>query len=154
MEMEYKLEGLDGLLNKLNTLGADVDKIVDNALYQGAQKIQGDAKRLIKAKGAFDTGRLHGSISVEAIPNGYAIGTNVEYAPYVEYGTGLLGDPAVPHTTRKYWRYKDENGNWHTSHGMKARPYLRPAFNTNKKYVAKLVRSRLLNVLRQKMSGG
>lgn len=140
MEMEYKVEGLESLLKKLNTLGADVDKIVDNALYQGAQKIQGDAKRLIKAKDAFDTGRLHGSISVEAIPNGYAIGTNVEYAPYIEYGTGLLGDPTVSHTTRKY--------------GMKARPYLRPALNTNKKYVAKLVRSRLLNVLRQKMSGG
>lgn len=154
MEMEYKVEGLESLLQKLNTLDTDVDKIVDNALYQGAQKIQGDAKRLIKAKDAFDTGRLHGSISVEAIPNGYAIGTNVEYAPYVEYGTGPLGDPTVPHTTRKYWRYKDENGNWHTSHGMKARPYLRPALNINKKYVAKLVRSRLLNVLRQKMSGG
>ena len=154
MEMEYKVEGLESLLQKLNTLGADVDEIVDKALYQGAQKIQGDAKRLIKAKGAFDTGRLHGGISVEAIQNGYAIGTNVEYAPYVEYGTGPLGDPTVPHTTRKYWRYKDENGNWYTSHGMKARPYLRPALNTNKKYVAKLVRSRLLNVLRQKMSGG
>lgn len=154
MEMEYKLEGLDGLLNKLNTLGVDTDKIVNKALYQGAQKIQGDAKRIIKAVNAFDTGRLHGSISVEAIPNGYAIGTNVEYAPYVEYGTGPLGDPTVPHTTRKYWRYKDENGNWHTSHGMKARPYLRPAFNTNKRYVSKLVRSRLLNVLQQKISGG
>lgn len=150
MEMEYKVEGLESLLQKLNTLGADVDKIVDNALYQGAQKIQGDAKRLIKAKGAFDTGRLHGSISVEAIPNGYAIGTNVEYAPYIEYGTGSLGDPTVPHTTRKYW----QNGNWHAFRGMKARPYLRPALNINKKYVAKLVRSRLLNVLRQKMSGG
>ena len=154
MELEYKVEGLDGLLNKLNTLGTDVEEIVDNALYQGAQKIQGDAKRLIKAKGAFDTGRLHGSISVETIPNGYAIGTNVEYAPYIEYGTGPLGDPTVPHTTRKYRRYKDENGNWDTFHGMKARPYLRPALNINKKYVAKLVRSRLLNVLRQKMSGG
>lgn len=150
MEMEYKVEGLESLLQKLNTLGTDVDKIVDNALYQGAQKIQGDAKRLIKAKGAFDTGRLHGSISVEAIPDGYAIGTNVEYAPYVEYGTGLLGDPTVLHTTRKCW----QNGNWHTFRGMKARPYLRPALNINKKYVAKLVRSRLLNVLRQKMSGG
>lgn len=154
MEMEYKVEGLESLLKKLNTLSADADKIVDNALYQGAQKIQGDAKRLIKAKDAFDTGRLHGSIEVERISSGYSIGTNLEYAPYIEYGTGPLGDPAVPHTTRKYWRYKDENGNWHTSHGMKARPYLRPAFNTNKKYVAKLVRSRLLNVLRQKMSGG
>ena len=154
MEMEYKVEGLESLLKKLNTLGTNVDEIVDNALYQGAQKIQGDAKRLIEAKDAFDTGRLHGSISVEAIPNGYAIGTDVEYAHCVEYGTGLLGDPTVPHTTRKYWRYKDENGNWHTSHGMKARPYLRPALNTNKKYVAKLVRNRLLNVLRQKMSGG
>lgn len=154
MEMEYKVEGLESLLKKLNTLGTDVDEIIDNALYQGAQKIQGDAKRLIEAKDAFDTGRLHGSISVEAIPNGYSIGTDLKYANYIEYGTGPLGDPAVPHTTRKYWRYKDENGNWYTSHGMKARPYLRPALNTNKKYVAKLVRSRLLNVLRQKMSGG
>lgn len=150
MEMEYKLEGLDGLLNKLNTLGVNTDKIVNKALYQGAQKIQGDAKRQIKAKGAFDTGRLHGSISVEAIPNGYAIGTNIEYAPYVEYGTGSLGDPAVPHTTRKCWK----NGTWHPFRGMKARPYLRPALNTNKKYVSKLVRSRLLNVLQQKISGG
>lgn len=154
MEMEYKLEGLESLLKKLNTLGADVDKIVDNAIYQGAQKIQSDAKQLIKAKGAFDTGRLHGSIEVERISSGYAIGTNLEYAPYIEYGTGPLGDPSVPHTTRKFWRYKDENGNWHTSHGMKARPYLRPALNTNKRYVAKLVRSRLLNVFKQRMSGG
>jgi HK97 gp10 family phage protein len=154
MELEYKVEGLESLLRKLNTLGTDVDEIVDNALYQGAQKIQGDAKRLIKAKDAFDTGRLHGSIKVDRVPNGYSIGTSLKYAHYIEYGTGPLGDPTVPHTTRKYWRYKDENGNWHTSHGMKARPYLRPALNINKKYVAKLVRSRLLNVLRQKMSGG
>lgn len=154
MEMEYKVEGLEGLLNKLNTLGVNTDKIVNKALYQGAQKIQGDAKRLIEAKGAFDTGRLHGSISVEAIPNGYAIGTDVEYADCIEYGTGSKGDPTVPHTTRKYWRYKDKNGNWYTSHGMKARPYLRPALNINKKYVSKLVRSRLLNVLQQKISGG
>ena len=154
MELEYKVEGLDSLLNKLNTLGVDTDKIVNKALHQGAQKIQSEAKRNIRAKQIFDTGELFRSISVEQIPKGYAVGTNLQHGVYNEFGTGLKGDPSVPHTARKYWRYRDENGNWHTSTGMKARPFLRPAFNANKRYVSKLVRSRLLGVLQQKMSGG
>ena len=29
--------------------------------------------------------------------------TNIEYAPYVEYGTGTKGDPSVPHVPKDYW---------------------------------------------------
>jgi HK97 gp10 family phage protein len=56
-----------------------------------------------------DTGRLAGSLN-ERVNDDYAeVGTNVEYAPYVEYGT-------------KY---------------MIAQPYLRPALDTNKKSLVK-----------------
>lgn len=149
--MRIEVTGLEKLIGKLHALGGNVDEVVDEALQQGAKKIQNDAKRLIKAKNAFDTGRLHGSITVEKISNGYSVGTDVEYAPYIEYGTGEKGDPTVPHTARKFWRYKDENGNWHTSKGIRARPYLRPAFNINKEYTVKLIRSKLRKAITQRL---
>lgn len=152
--MNVEIKGLGSLVNKLVSLGADVDGIVDEALHQGAQEIQNSAKRLIKAKNAFDTGRLHGSIEVEKIPDGYSVGTNIKYAPYIEYGTGTKGDPSVAHTARKFWRYRDEQGNWHTSKGMRARPYLRPAFNTHKDYTVTLVRISLKSALVKRINGG
>lgn len=154
MEMEYKAEGLDRILAKLKKLNIDTDEIVDEALNQGAQKIQRSAKWYIRAKKVFDTGELYRSISVEKIPKGYAVGTNLEHGPYNEFGTGLKGDPSVPHTQRRFWRYKDENGNWHTSHGMKARPFLRPAFEAHKTYVLTVARRKIKQILEEKISGG
>ena len=63
--------------------------------------LQGEtnAKMHITAVGAVDTGRLRNSITHATDEDSAYIGTNVEYAPYVEMGT-----------------YK-----------MKARPYLEPA---------------------------
>jgi hypothetical protein len=46
--------------------------------------------------------------------------TNVEYAVYVEYGTGKLGDPAVPHTSKDHWTYYNEFAKkFITTHGQK-----------------------------------
>jgi HK97 gp10 family phage protein len=56
--------------------------------------------------------------------------TPLEYAPYVEFGTGLFAEEGgrkdVP------WSYKDDKGQWHTTSGMKPQPYLRPALNENR----------------------
>ena len=51
------------------------------------------------------------------------IGTNSEYATYVEMGTGKY----YPGGRSKPWSYQDENGNWHTTSGQRAQPYLKPA---------------------------
>ena len=51
------------------------------------------------------------------------VGTNLEYAPYVEYGTGKY----VPEGRKTPWSYQDAKGQWHTTSGMPAQPYLRPA---------------------------
>lgn len=151
--MKVEVQGADALAYKLKKLGEDVDSIADKGLLQGAQKVQRSAKSLIRQKGAYDTGRLHGSISVEKIPKGYSVGTNLNYAPFIEYGTGTKGDPTVAHSQRTTWRYKAQDGSWHTAHAMRARPYLRPALNANKTYVVKSVRNALVRRLKERISG-
>lgn len=54
------------------------------------------------------------------------IGTDVEYAPYVECGTGQYATTGGG-TTKKSWVYQDEFGEWHMAFPQKARPYLKPA---------------------------
>jgi phage gpG-like protein len=58
-----------------------------------------------------DTGRLRNSISHEVVENDVYIGTNVEYAPYVEYGE-------YKHTTGKNHFLRDAATN-HSEHYKK-----------------------------------
>lgn len=70
-----------------------------------------------------DTGKLRQSISYEVTSTECCVGTNLEYAPYVEFGTGIYyeGGRQTP------WVYQDAKGNWHLTHGSKAQPFLKPA---------------------------
>ena len=67
--------------------GAKVSKDFDLAqfksLYQSAALVEGQAK----ASAPTDTGLLRQSITKDVKPENATIGTNVEYAPYVEFGT-------------------------------------------------------------------
>lgn len=54
------------------------------------------------------------------------IGSTVEYAPYIELGTGHYASTGGG-TTKPSWVYKDELGNWHRAFPQKPRPYLKPA---------------------------
>ena len=150
--MKIEVQGLDQLIKGFEKVGSaqKVNAIVNKTLEQAALKIQAQAKEDCPA----DTGKLRGSISVEKIPKGYAVGTNVEYGVYVEFGTGTLGDPSVPHTTRKYWRYKDEKGNWHTTHGMRPRPFLLPAFNQYKDKIPAAIKINLSKALKEAIRHG
>ena len=51
------------------------------------------------------------------------IGSNEEYAAYVELGTGVYykGGRKTP------WTYQDNKGQWHITKGQRAQPYLKPA---------------------------
>lgn len=144
MDIGFETSGISALIKKLDYLGENAEPIVMAGLRKGAMKVQADAKRAAPA----DTGRLRQSIVVNEIQGGYTVGTNVEYAPYVEYGTGTLGDPSVPHTTKTEWRYQDHNGNWHTTHGHAAQPFLHPALMANESYVQKVVRLELAKALK------
>lgn len=72
-----------------------------------------------------DTGNLRNSIAhkVDSSELSAIIGTDSEYAPYVELGTGKY----YPGGRQEPWTYQDAKGNWHMTHGQRAQPYLKPA---------------------------
>ena len=127
--MEVQVKGLDKLLNKLDKLGGSIPQSTQKALLRGGAVFEAGAK----AHCPVDTGNLRDSIHTEAKDaSTVTVGTNINYAPHVEYGTGPKGDPSVPHPTKKSWRYKDAEGNWHTSHGQPPQPFMRTAFAEGK----------------------
>lgn len=82
---------------------------------------EGYAKKLCPV----DTGNLRNSIThtVDEGENSAYIGTNTEYAAYVELGTGVYADGGRPTP----WAYQDAKGNWHWTRGNRAQPFLKPA---------------------------
>lgn len=72
---------------------------------------------------------------------------NAEYAAYVEYGTGSKGDPSVPHTSREKWAYYNENlGEFRTGYPKKARPFMRPALESNEGLIESLLAGEIVEV--------
>lgn len=74
---------LNEVLGLFNYLVDDVDDIVSNEIKKTAYKIERDAKK----KCPVDTGRLRGSITTNLGNLEAEVGTNVEYARFVEFGT-------------------------------------------------------------------
>lgn len=72
-----------------------------------------------------DTGDLRNSIAHKVDPQGgkVYIGSDKEYAPYVELGTGKYYPGGRPTP----WIYQDAMGHWHRTSGQRAQPYLKPA---------------------------
>lgn len=96
-----------------------------DALIRALEKIGMTAEKYAKRLCPVDTGNLRNSITHrvdEGEPAAY-IGSNMEYAAYVELGTGkhYPGGRPTP------WVYQDAKGNWHWTAGNKAQPYLKPA---------------------------
>ena len=119
------------LISKLKAGRDDSDRVIERGLLKAGEKTRSRAVLLCPVQ----TGELRNSIRVQkTAPLTVSVGTNKEYAPYVEYGTGTAGDPEVPHTSKESWRWQDEQGNWHTSHGQPPQPFLRPAVREQEAY--------------------
>lgn len=90
-----------------------------------------------------DTGRLRNSITHEVDMNDQSviIGSNVEYAKYVELGTGQYAEGGGGRKTP--WSYQDDQGNWHRTSGNRPQPYLRPACQNYRSEYKSLVESAL-----------
>ena len=76
----------------------------------------------------------------EGEPASY-IGSDTEYAAYVELGTGkhYPGGRPTP------WVYQDAKGNWHWTAGNKAQPYLKPAAANYAAQYRKIVEDEMKN---------
>lgn len=133
MAEDIRIEGLDEVLKRFEKIGS----------VQQAQAALGKCCALVEAAARHnapkDTGELKRSISSKVDGLTGIIFTPLEYAPYVEYGTGLYaeggnGRKDVP------WAYKDpKTGDLIWTAGQEPQPFMRPALYDNKKNIIKLL---------------
>ncbi len=70
------------------------------------------------------------------------IGTNVEYAPYQEFGAGKYVEGGRPTP----WLYSDEKGETHWTVGNKAKPFLAPAVKDHAATYRRIIAAELKKV--------
>lgn len=135
--MSIEFEGLEEFLESLEDL-LTPEKI-DLALKKSCALVE----RAAKKNAPKGSGELRRSITSEVKEGVGIVFTPLEYAPYVEYGTGLFAEKGgrqdVP------WHYKDDEGEWHTTSGMHPHPYMRPALEENRERILEFFREAATN---------
>ena len=131
-ELIAKLEACENidLRKPLLKVGNDIENAAKQNCNGRFDQPTGTLKRSIEAK-------LRGFNSVE-------VGTNLEYAVYVEHGTGLyafdgIGRASTPEHPIP-WTYRGSDGKFYTTYGMRPKPFLIPAFNSKKYNFIKYVK--------------
>lgn len=141
-----------------------VRKAMRDGLMQASLYLLGEVKAAREMP--VDTGNLRASMryevgSVDGVPLWAAVGTNVEYAPYMEYGTGLLCDGPNP-SGRRHWPPAAALDVWARRHGfesgaqvavaigrrggLRPRRFLRNSFDRSQQ--------RIVRILREAFGGG
>jgi hypothetical protein len=153
MEISFKVHGLEEWVNKLEALkGIENDPRIDRALGRGAARMQA-AVKLLTPVGAPEwggTGNLRNKIFLDHPKSmEWHITTNVEYAAFVEYGTGKLGDPAVPHTSKEHWTYYNTFAKqFITTHGQKPVHMFAKGFSTTHVKVFDIVQKEVKEIIK------
>lgn len=139
--IKFEIENLDRFTEELRE---DVEAALKRGLGLSCALVEREAKE----KAPKDTGDLRRSITSEVREQGDEIYgvvfTPLEYAPYVEYGTGLFAENGgrmdVP------WNYQDDEGNWHSTSGQHPQPFMRPALDENRNNILDLISREINNV--------
>ena len=110
----------------INQLIQNLPNLIEPALEKACLIVENSAKQNCPV----DDGQLRQSISHIVEGTKGEVGTSVEYGPYVEVGTGIYSTEGNGRQTP--WSYEDAKGEWHTTEGMEAQPFLLPALEENK----------------------
>lgn len=126
-----------------NLANIDLTKALTKACYL----VENSAKEKVPV----NTGYLQRSITHEVEGNVGIVGTNTEYAPYIEFGTGLFAEEGNGRQTP--WRYQTPDGQWHTTKGRNPQPFLRPAFDENVSNVERIIKEELSKTIKEVANG-
>ena len=128
-----------------NDYSKEVLDAMHYAVLRALERIGEQAEGYAKDLCPVDTGQLRNSIThaVEDGEQAAYIGSNMEYAPYVELGTGIYteGGGGRPNP----WVYQDAKGNWHWTRGNPAQPFLAPAVKDHAKTYSNIIEDELKN---------
>ena len=141
MRIDFDIENLDAVLNAIEDIGNGPK--MRAALGKACALVERSAKE----KAPKDTGALRRSITSKVTQeNGELVGivyTPLEYAPYVEHGTGKFAEDGGGRQTP--WTYQDDKGDFHTTRGQKPRPFMRPALNENREEIVRMLKEGVFN---------
>ena len=162
------VDGVQNLMKKLSQL-RNMDTVAYKAVKRQAEVVMGEAVKLCPVYagpwGFVPRGELRGSIYSKVEQDADAtigcVYTDKDYAPYVEFGTGPMGQsnhagisPEVPVAyTQEPWVWADEDGGFHTTEGQPAQPFMYPALKNMENHVVEALRTELQTGIR-KAGGG
>ncbi|MBQ6546472.1 MAG: HK97 gp10 family phage protein [Bacilli bacterium] len=142
------IKGIESLTRKLNNISQTekVKETMNNAVLL----VHAQAKTLAPV----DKGALAGSIRPKVITEGKKIigkvYTNLSYAPFVEFGTGIKGTGTYPNknVTLTYrstpWVYTPDDGEtFYYTEGQVAQPYMYPAIKRNERKIKTMFKEAL-----------
>lgn len=136
-----RLEGIDEVLESIENIG-DTEQF-SGILEKACALVEGEAKKAAPK----DTGALRRSITSKVENTDSEIQgvvfTPLEYAPYIEYGTGLFAEEGG--RTDVPWNYQDDKGEWHSTSGMRPQPFMRPALDENREKIIQMIKEGLIN---------
>lgn len=163
--MKIEFEGMEALIDNLDGLMSK-DKI-RSALGKACALVEAEARK----KAPKVEGELRRSITSKVVGEEGIVFTPLEYAPYVEFGTGLFaeggkGRQDVPwvyieggsskkssksktytlEEAKQTVAYLQEKGlDAAYTYGMKPQPYLRPALHENRENIKRIMKRSIFN---------
>lgn len=154
------IKNVDRLLSRLSNI-SKMD--LKQSMVQATKVVHAQAKSLAPV----DTGNLAGSIHQEVKENAKTVEgrvfTNLQYAPYVEFGTGSKGNGTYPYDIKglklsyrdNSWVYSPDGGEtFYRTEGQIAQPFMYPALKENEKYIKQLFKKQIQTELKQNCKGG
>ena len=153
------IKNVDRLVARLN----NISKVeLQEKMAKAVAMVHGQAKLLAPV----NTGNLASSIHQEVRENNDTLEgrvfTNVQYAPYVEFGTGSTGNGTYPYDVKgltltyrnSSWVYTPDGETFFRTSGQVAQPFMYPALKQNEKYIQEMFKSAVKNHLAQNCKGG
>lgn len=153
------IKGINSLTKRLDNI-ADTKKVKET-MTTATLLVHGQAKALAPV----DTGNLAGSIHPKVTTGRKEIigkvFTNLNYAPYVEFGTGSKGSGTYPNKDIKLsyrstpWVYTPDGGEtFYRTEGQVAQPFMYPALKRNEKKINKMFKEALHTDIKNNCKGG
>lgn len=159
-----KIKNADRLLHRLNNI-ANME--LEDTMFKATKKVHAQAKALAPTNKHEGGGFLRESIHMEVKKTSHSIQgrvyTNTQYAPYVEFGTGIKGKGTYPYDIKGLnlsyrdtpWVYTPDDGEtFYYTKGQKAQPYMYPALKENEKYIKQLFKNGVKTKLKENCKGG
>lgn len=138
--MDIKFEGLEDFLERLDSIG-DVENY-QSALQKACLIVETEAVKTAPKQ----DGTLRNSITSKVEGLTGVVYTPLEYAPYVEYGTGLFATGKGGGRKDVPWVYRDKKtGNFYSTVGQYPQPFMRPSLDNNRENIIKLLKEAIKN---------